>query len=130
MKIDFKSIFKSKEKRRDAAYAAATIAIIALTIGLFIWSVNVVLRAVDAAFVIGGEEDVSSAVLSFNLKGFTDVAPLLGIVFNPVETPVEAPLIIPPQVQQPVLEPETVTTSTATSTEAVTSTISTSTLNE
>jgi len=125
-----KIIFKSKEARRDAAYAAATIAIIALTVGLFVWSVNIVLRAVDAAFVIGGEEDISSEVLSFNLKGFAEVAPLLGIILSSVETSAEMPSVISPPIQTPILEPETAATSTTTSTEVATSTISTSTFNE
>jgi len=111
-----KIIFKSKEARRDAVYAAATMAIIALTVGLFVWSVNIVLRAVDATFVIGGEEDISSEVLFFNLKGFAEVAPLLGIILNPVEKPVESLPATSPSVQIFVPQSETAATSTVAST--------------
>lgn len=80
--FNLKSI--SKEKWRDVSYIAATVIIIAITIGLFVWSLNVVLRAVDVSFATDGE-NVSSEVLSFNLEEFAKIAPLLGIIFNPIE---------------------------------------------
>ena len=88
----------------------ATLVIIILIIGIFIFSLNIVIRAIDAAFIIGGE-DVSSEILSFNLDDF--VKARLGISFNPSETPKEN--IIPvPIIEQPVIIP--------TSTEAVSTT--------
>jgi hypothetical protein len=102
-----------KEKKRGIAYMAATIVIIGLTLGFFIWAVNIVLQAVDASFVSSGEEDVSSEILSFNMDEFAKIAPRLGIKFSleGVNTPVKANPVPAPTPEIPLSTP----TSTATS---------------
>ncbi len=126
MDISFKKI-KSipKEKKRDALYMAATLVVIILIIGIFVFSLNIVIRAIDAAFVIGGE-DVSSEILSFNLDDFVKIALRLGISFNPSETPKENITSVVPVVEQPIIisppQPTLTEESVSTSTEGVSTT--------
>ncbi|MEK7062181.1 MAG: hypothetical protein AAB940_00360 [Patescibacteria group bacterium] len=111
MDLSFKK-FKliSKEKKRDALYMAATLIIVILITGIFIFSLNIVLRAIDAAFVIGGE-DVSSEILSFNLDDFAKVASRLGISFNPSEV-LKENIVPAPIIEQPAIISSPQSTST------------------
>lgn len=126
MNISFKKL-KSipKEKKRDALYMAATLVIIILVIGIFIFSVNIVIRAIDAAFVIGGE-DVSSEILSFNLDNFAKIASRLGISFNPAEA-LKENIVPAPVIEQPIIVPPFQSTSTEESVSTSTETVSTTT---
>lgn len=117
MDLSFKKIkLISKEKKRDVLYMTVTLIIVILITGIFIFSLNIVLRAIDATFVIGGE-DVSSEILSFDLDNFAKVASRLGISFNLSETPKENISVIIPSSQSTSTQE-----SVSTSTEAVSTT--------
>src|SRR3989344_5157340 len=57
-----KSIFK-KEKQQDILYVLATILIIGVIAGLFIWSISIVFKAVDAAFFVN-QKDINEDILN------------------------------------------------------------------
>lgn len=86
----------SKEAKRDALYIAATVILIAIVAGFFIWSMKIAINAVDAAF-FGAKKDVSSKVLSFDLIGFSKIAPKFNIQFSSGESAIipEAQVKIP-----------------------------------
>lgn len=121
----FKIKLISKEKKRDALYMAAMLVIIILIIGIFIFSLNIVIRAIDAAFINGGE-DVSSEILSFNLNDFAKIASRLGINFNPAEA-LKENIVPAPVIEQPIIVPLSQPTSTEESISTSTETVSTTT---
>ena len=102
-----KSIFK-KEKQQDILYVLATVLIIGVIAGLFIWSISIVFKAVDAAFFVN-QKDINEDILKFDFEGFKKIAPRLNINFE-LEPAVQEPV---PSVQEPVPSvPEEVATTT------------------
>ena len=91
-----KSIFK-KEKQQDILYVLATVLIIGVIAGLFIWSISIVFKAVDAAFFVN-QKDINEDILKFDFEGFKKIAPRLNINFE-LEPAVQEPV---PSVQEPV----------------------------
>ncbi len=70
----------SKEGWKDISYIAATIIVVAVIAGFFIWSVKIVISAIDAAF-FGINQNIFSEILSFDLIKFAKIAPRLNIRF-------------------------------------------------
>ena len=83
-----KSIFK-KEKQQDILYVLATVLIIGVIAGLFIWSISIVFKAVDAAFFVN-QKDINEDILKFDFEGFKKIAPRLNINFE-LEPAVQEP---------------------------------------
>lgn len=71
----------SKEGWRDILYIVATVIIIAIITGFFIWSMRIIIKAINTAF-FGINQDISSEILSFDLIGFNKIAPRLNINFS------------------------------------------------
>ena|SRR3989344_9546150 len=84
-----KSIFK-KEKQQDILYVLATVLIIGVIAGLFIWSISIVFKAVDAAFFVN-QKDINEDILKFDFEGFKKIAPRLNINFE-LESAVQEPV--------------------------------------
>ena len=105
MKKFLEKIKLSKELWRDILYITATVIIIAIIAGFFIWSIRIIIKAVNAAF-FKINQDISSEILSFDLVGFAKIAPRLNISFSLEEAtgisnpPEVAPL---PVIEEPVL---------------------------
>lgn len=77
MRIDFNKIkLFAKENKIDIFYVAAMILVVGFTISAFIWSVNIVLKAVNAAFAII-PQDISSEILSFDSETFEKISKYL-----------------------------------------------------
>lgn len=93
-----------RRQNRDILYVFFMILIFGLIAGLFIWSMSIIIRAVDAAFVVSQQE--SFEVLSFDFGEFAKVALRLGIVFPSAEVPSEtSPIEKVDQVCAQVLTP-------------------------
>lgn len=71
----------SKEGWRDILYIATTVIIIAIIAGFFIWSMRIIVQAINTAF-FGINQDISSEILSFDLIGFNKIAPRFNINFS------------------------------------------------
>lgn len=76
-----KNFFNQKEKRQDILYILAMILIVGIIAVLFIWSMSIVYRAMDAAFFIN-QKDISEDISKFDFDEFKKIAPRLKIDFD------------------------------------------------
>ncbi|MBI4993403.1 LytR C-terminal domain-containing protein [Candidatus Wolfebacteria bacterium] len=82
MNIDFEKIkVWIKENKIDIFYIAAMLLVIILTISVFFWSMNIILKAVNAVFAII-PQDVSADVLKFDLENFEKISKRMNINFQ------------------------------------------------
>ena len=106
-----KSFFK-KENRQDVLYVLATVLIVGAVAFLFIWSMSIVYKVVDAAFLVN-QKDIGEDILKFDFDGFKKIASRLRIDFEPSQS---QEISIP---QEPIQPIATTTEETATTTEEI-----------
>ncbi|MBI5306577.1 LytR C-terminal domain-containing protein [Candidatus Wolfebacteria bacterium] len=84
--MDFTKIkFFIKENKIDIFYVAAMILAISLAIAIFVWSMDIVLKAVNAAFAIVPQK-IESEILRFDVDDFQKISKKFNVNFSPFQT--------------------------------------------